>query len=239
MALVTQISFHAFTVLILLSLPASLSAATAVGFRSAGLRLSAPVVSFHEIRQSKLVRQGWDKSCGAAALSTILQYHYGHRVSEAAIAVTILKNVDPHRVRARGGFSLLDLKRFVRALGYEGKGYGGLTLQDLVKIKMPAIIPVRFRDFDHFVVFRGFAGNRVLLGDPAFGNLTMTSTRFHKIWKNGIGFIVAKTNTLPPGLSPLSPDELDMMVPNLKSVTRSVLRRGVIPVMRHPPAALR
>ena len=70
------------------------------------------------------------------------------RVSEGAIGGTILKDVDPHRVRARGGFSLLDLKRFVRALGYEGKGYGGLTLQDLVKIKMPAIIPVRFRDFD-------------------------------------------------------------------------------------------
>ena len=223
-----------FMALLLLSLPSSLLAGAAMPIRAGGMRLTKTVISLQELRQAKLVRQGWDTSCGAAALSTILQYHYQHQVSEAAIVVSILKNTDPLRVRDRGGFSLLDLKRFAQALGYKGKGYGGLTLKDITDFKMPAIIAVRIRGFDHFVVFRSFTGSRVLLGDPAFGNLTMTEEQFLDIWPNGIGFLVMKDDAEPPDLSPLTAEALDMRVPDLNYVSRAIRGGGPVPVTRRP-----
>ena len=39
-------------------------------------------------------------------------------------------------------------------------------------------------------MFRGRYGDRVLLADPAFGNLTMRVSRFLELWKGGIGFVV-------------------------------------------------
>ena len=112
-------------------------------------RISRPVMSFLEMRERNLVRQGWDISCGAAALSTVLTYHFGAPYSEATIAVSILRNTDPARVRERGGFSLLDLKRFAEAVGYSADGYANLTLEDLNEANVPAILPVRIQNLDH------------------------------------------------------------------------------------------
>ena len=96
-----------------------------------------------ELRWKNLTRQGWDMSCGAAALSTLLTYHHGKQFSEMAITLTILKNSDPAVVKKRGGFSLYDLKRFVRAVGFEGVGYGEMTLGDLELFDIPAILPTK------------------------------------------------------------------------------------------------
>jgi len=224
--------------LLIFGIPSLLYAQSRVAVRPGGIRILKHVTSFQELRQRKLVRQGWDISCGAAALSTLLKYHHENDVSEATIVVSILKNTDPKRVRERGGFSLLDLKRFVQAIGYVGKGYGELTLPDLVNFKVPSILPVRIKDYDHFVVFRGMAGSRIFIGDPAFGNLTMTQEQFEKIWPSGIGFFVMNKDVLPQDLTPLSPEALDMIIPNLNYVSRVVGRGSAVPRTRRPPAPL-
>jgi predicted double-glycine peptidase len=232
------LSVACISLFLVICMPSPLYADGMVSLRPGGIRVSKPVTSFQELRQRKLVRQGWDISCGAAALSTLLRYHHNDDVSEGTIVVSILNNTDPKRVRERGGFSLLDLKRFVKAVGYEGKGYGELTLQDVIDFRVPAIVPVRIRNYDHFVVFRGIAGGRVLIGDPAFGNLTMTAKRFEKIWPSGIGFIVTKKGVPAQDLTPLSPEALDMIVPNMNYVSRFVGRGSVVPKTRRPPAPL-
>ncbi len=112
------------------------------GVRVGGLRFTPEVESMAELRWKKLTRQGWDMSCGAAALSTLLIHHHGRQFSEMAVTLTILKNSDPAIVRARGGFSLYDLKRFVRAVGLDGVGYGEMTLDDLEHFDIPAILPI-------------------------------------------------------------------------------------------------
>ena len=203
-----------------------------ISFQSNGFRLQQPVQSFQERRQSKLIRQGWDISCGAAALSTLLWYYHEAKYHESTIALSMLKNTDPKRVRKRGGFSLLDLKRFVEAVGYIGKGYKGLTLDDLDSFNQPAIIAVRIKDYDHFVVYRGRVGNRVLVGDPAFGNLTLTFDEINKIWPNGIGFIVVKPGLSSLKLNAMSPEEMDMIVPNKKYISRFVRRLSPVPITR-------
>lgn len=197
-----------------------------------GGRINKPVRSFEEIRQAGVIRQRWDNSCGSAALSTLLSNYYGDKVSEALIITSILQRTDLRKVRARGGFSLLDLKRFVESRGYQGKGYAGLTLEEMAGMGMPAIVPVRIQEYDHFVLFRGMLGNHAVLSDPATGTMTMKSDRFQEIWKNGIGFIVLRQNAMPPS-NALAPKEEDFRMPEGAAITRSLLRTGVNALTRN------
>ena len=175
-----------------------------------------PVRSLLEMRQDRVVVQEWDLSCGAAALATLLNHQHGDPVSEREIAKGLIEReeylAEPLLVRARHGFSLLDLKRYVEKRGYRGMGYGQLTLADLLE-RAPMIVPVRFKGYNHFVVFRGARGNRVLLADPAFGNYTMLAPNFEDAWldygKFGkVGFAVARPEeaTPPNQLAPRATD---------------------------------
>ena len=211
----------------------------ALSLESGGTRIHAQVLSLQDIRQHHLVRQGWDTSCGAAALSTLLTHYFKNPASEASIVITILHNSDPERVRARKGFSLLDLKRYAEAVGFEAKGYGSLSLQDLLDFKVPSILPVKIRNYDHFVVFRGVAADRVALGDPAFGNITLTMAQFEDIWKSRIGFVVTRPGGLPNDENLLTLETLELMVPNLNAIMRSAGRTEVVPALSHPPLPLR
>jgi uncharacterized protein len=234
------------TLTVLLALccaPASAAAeslrTTPVAIHAGDSRMVRRVISFQELRQSKLVRQTWDSSCGAAALSTVLTYQFGLSVSEYAVAAVILRDSDPARVRARGGFSLLDLKRFVESIGLQGAGYGDMTLGDLASSSEPAIVPIRMRDLDHFVIFRGLRGDRVVLGDPAYGNLTLPRALFESYWKSRIAFYVRAQGAQPARSGALAATELDLFVPDLSYVSRLVRGEGPVPPMRQQPLALR
>jgi uncharacterized protein len=164
---------------------------------SAALGAEEPVRSLREIRQEKVVVQEWDTSCGAAALATLLRYQHGLALSEKQIAEAMLRRTDPLKVKTRGGFSLLDLKRYADRQGLEGVGYMKLELDDLLEMA-PAITPVVVRGYPHFVVVRGKAGDKVLIADPAFGNRTMDVRSFEKAWQGGIGFAVRRRDGKAP-----------------------------------------
>ena len=179
-------------------------------------------------------------SCGAAALSTMLTYYNGRPFSEMAITLSILKNTDPTIVRKRGGFSLFDLKRFVSAVGLNGLGYGDMTLDDLESFSIPAILPIRIKDFDHFVLFRKRLGNHILIGDPAFGNISLPADRFLKMWKSKIAFyVVTKEEKLLMAKqekittkSALTPQAMELAIPNQNYATRILNRIPVAPLTR-------
>jgi predicted double-glycine peptidase len=177
-----------------LTVASALSAGTVEGAERRTVR------SLLEIRQDKVVVQKWDLSCGAAALATLLNFQHGDMVSELEIALGLINRPEyienPELVQIRQGFSLLDLKRYVDGRGYEGIGYGRLTLADL-EAKAPILVPINTNGYNHFVVFRGRVGNRVLLADPAFGNHTMTVPAFERAWLEyanigKVGFVVAR-----------------------------------------------
>jgi hypothetical protein len=149
------------------------------------------VRSLAEIRFARVVMQRWDLSCGAAALATLLTYDLGDPVTERAAAETMLRRTDPIKVRVQGGFSLLDLYEFAEARGYEPSGYGHLSFQQLSKLS-PAIVPVRFHGYDHFVVFRGTRGGRAIFADPAFGERTVPIAEFERAWVRKVAFVVAR-----------------------------------------------
>jgi uncharacterized protein len=219
--------------------PAQALRTTTVVVRAGDARIVRPVVSFQELRQSRLVRQTWDSSCGAAALSTVLTYHFNLPISEYAIAALILRDSDPARVRARGGFSLLDLKRFVEYVGLQGAGYGGMSLADLTQSSEPAIVPIHLRGLDHFVIFRGVKGDRVVLGDPAYGNLTLPASVFEQVWQSRIAFYIRAPGGAQPARSQLAATELDLFVPDLSYVSRLMRGDGPAPVLRQPSLVAR
>lgn len=214
--------------------PAAVAASAAI--QPGGARVAVPVRSLQELRFVNLVPQSWDTSCGAAALSTLFTYHIGRPVTEYAVATYILRGVDPQRVRARSGFSLFDLKRFAQALGYRAEGYGSLTLKDLDELATAAIVPVRIHGFDHFVVLRDIVGGHVVIGDPAFGNLTMPVERFEQLWKGGIAFVVHDVASAEPGAALGATHIANLRVPDLPAVSRLLRGGGPVPVMRGQPA---
>ena len=155
------------------------------------------VRSLQEIRHDGVVLQKWDLSCGSAALSTLLTFDVGDPVSEEEIIASILQRADPVKIRARQGFSLLDLKRYAVARGHEADGYGNLDLKHLAQLA-PAIVPTVIGGNDHFVVFRGVEDGHVLLADPGFGNRSMTVDQFESVWPRRIAFVVKPGDDQPP-----------------------------------------
>jgi predicted double-glycine peptidase len=147
------------------------------------------VRSLVEIRNEQVVRQQWDYSCGAAAIATLLTYQLNHPVTERQVALGILRHTDAKLVRARLGFSLLDLKAYAATQGFAAAGFGQMTLSDLDGMA-PAIVPIRVHGFRHFVVYRGRRAERVLIADPSFGNRTLTTDAFRKVWANNVAFVV-------------------------------------------------
>ena len=181
-----------------------LSAASAADLGSAPG--PGPVTSLLEMRQEGVVIQKWDLSCGAAALATVLAYQHDDPVPEKEIAKALISRdkylEDLDILRAQRGFSLLDLKRYVDTRGYNGIGYKDLELEDLIRLA-PIMVPIVNHGYDHFVVFRGVHGDRVLLADPAWGNRTMRVERFSQVWLNHprlgrVGFIVAREDGPAP-----------------------------------------
>ncbi|HEX2531212.1 MAG TPA: C39 family peptidase [Burkholderiaceae bacterium] len=151
-----------------------------------------PVRSLLEMRQENLVIQRWDISCGAAALATVLTYDLGYPVSEAQVAKGMLRQTDPMRVKYRGGFSLLDMKRYAAQIGFDSDGYTGMSLENLAS-RLPMIVPTRLSGYDHFVIVRKITEQHVYIADPAFGNYRISHSRFVDRWL-GIGFEVRPRN---------------------------------------------
>ncbi len=178
------------------------------------------VTSLLEMRRDKVVIQEWDLSCGAAALTTLLQYQHGEQVTEKEVAMNLMKReeyiANPQLVQLREGFSLLDLKQYVDARGYQGNGFGKLQLKDLAS-RAPLIVPIKTNGYNHFVIYRGMLGNRVLLADPAWGNRTMMVEDFLESWLEypalgRIGFAVQRRDgaVTPNQLAP-DPEQFVML----------------------------
>jgi uncharacterized protein len=151
-----------------------------------------PVRSLLEIRQEGVIVQKWETSCAAAALATVLTFSQNDPVTEKFVAQRMLRSTDPIKVKVRGGFSLLDMKRFVETRGFTGTGYKDLSFKELLSLPNP-IVPIDFYGNEHFIVVRGLnSTGQVDIADPGFGNTSMSVTEFQSVWKSGIGFVVSR-----------------------------------------------
>jgi predicted double-glycine peptidase len=180
-----------------------------------GLSVERRVVSFGEQRWKSVVRQQLDYSCGAAALATLLQYHYQDPVPEAEIIESMIALGDADRIR-REGFSLLDLQNFAQQRGYQTRGFR-IGPEVLDRLVIPSITLVTTRGYGHFVVLKGALDDDVYLADPALGHRVMRKDAFVEEWAGVVFFVAAERDD--PSLSPLEQLASNRLAP------RSLVRR--------------
>lgn len=174
------------------SLAASLAAGSAlageVWVPAMGGITVRPIESVRERAFSRTVHQQFDFSCGSAAVATLLTYQYDDPVSEQEVFQGMWAHGDQAKIREEG-FSLLDMKRYLDAQGYDANGYEA-PLEKLVENSVPAIMLISDRGYNHFVVVKGVSKDRVLLGDPSRGARVMPRERFERLLVTPIIFVV-------------------------------------------------
>ncbi len=163
-----------------------------------------------------IVHQAFDYSCGSAALTTILEFHLGLAVTEKDAMEGMLEHGEKEKIIARRGFSLLDMKRYVATLGSDSGGFRA-DINDLAKLDQPAIVPIDYAGFKHFVVVKGIRDGRVYIADPSAGNIAFSVEEFTGLWDKGTLFVIYPSKTRPVVQSSLrlTDDEMGAISPDL------------------------
>lgn len=154
-----------------------------------GLAMRVPVVSYKDYTFQRVEPQAYDFSCGAAAVATLLTYHYGQPTTEQEVFTAMWRNGDRAKIVSQG-FSMLDMKNYLTSRGLKAGGFQ-VPLDAIIKEGVPVITLIDMDGYKHFVVIKGIDGDRVLLGDPRRGNITVPRDEFEASW-NGIVLVVAE-----------------------------------------------
>ena len=187
---------------------------------------AVPATSLREAKFSAMVRQQYDFSCGSAALSTLLTYHYRFKVSEADVFQAMFAQGDPEKIR-KEGFSMLDMKRYLGQHGFVADGFEA-PLAKLSEVGIPAIVLINDHGYNHFVVVKGLRDGRVLLGDPSGGTRALTISAFEAIWVNQILFVITNRQDTA-GFNMASDWRVAVRAPLGQGVDRSGLGSVVLP----------
>lgn len=174
-----------------------------------------------------IVKQVYDYSCGSAALTTLLNGYIGEKLTEQETMNGLMRYGEYDRIVERRSFSLLDMKRFVTALGYNSGGFKG-QFSDLTKLDKPAIVPIAYAGFKHFVVFKAYRDGRVFIADPALGNLSFSAEHFQEIWDNNTLFII------DPPVGRELPGLLALQESDMRIVEDSMIDRFAFVDVRYP-----
>jgi predicted double-glycine peptidase len=195
-----------------------------------GSNFSVPVASMKALRYQSTLRQQYDFSCGSAAVATLLTHHYGHRVSEQFVFEQMFALGDKPTIR-REGFSMLDIKRFLAGQGFSADGFK-LPLQKLIDAKLPAIVLVAEKGYHHFVVIKGAASGRILIGDPAGGTRSLSRATFEQIWTSKLLFVI-HGSARTPAFNRLADWRAAPTAPLSTGINRDGL--GAITMSKHGP----
>jgi uncharacterized protein len=157
------------------------------------------VQSLKERRMESVIPQSLDYSCGAAAVATLLNYHFGHEVTEVDALQGMFEHGDQEGIRKRG-FSMLDMKRYAEARGLQVEGFKVEDLDTLKKLEIPVITLVDTALYKHFVVIRGVDDRFVYVADPSWGNRRLLREDFQKNWNQVILVLAGPVRGNPTGL---------------------------------------
>lgn len=142
-----------------------------LGTHSAAGRLS--VRSWKSLRDDRIVKQDLDYSCGAASLATLLGQFYGKHLSEEILLRAMDKGDD------RASFD--DMAKALPRFGFKAQGFAA-NWEQLVQLRIPVIVYLKYRKDDHFSVLRGIDNDTVWLADPSQGNRTFSKEQFLEMW---------------------------------------------------------
>lgn len=150
------------------------------------------VTSWTAQRKQDVVIQKRDYSCGAAALATLMRYHWEDRqITETQLLHETVRmlNVEEFKDRVKNGLSLTDLRRLAVRVGYNAS-IGELSFETLSESKVPVVVGIIINEYDHFVVFRGTDGQYVYLADPSRGKVRLPIADFLDQWQENLVLVV-------------------------------------------------
>lgn len=157
----------------------------------------APQQTWAEQRMRSVLLQRHDPGCGPAALATLLRFVLDVDVTEEEL----LKEMIVARLQSgtmQGGFSFRDLMGVAEGRGYETLA-GRAPLEELRMLNLPAMVLIERGGMRHFVVLWGVVEDRVHLGDPLIGNVTLPATDFAGEWVGETLLIVLPPQEQLPG----------------------------------------
>lgn len=131
------------------------------------------IQSWKEKKDSNVIKQDLDYSCGASSLATILTYFYQKPTSERQI----LDDMALSDVMA----SFSDLATVSQKYGFVAKGFT-TNYDTLSKLKIPAIVYLNHKRSDHFSVVRAIDNDRIYLADSSWGNRVLSKKQFEQMW---------------------------------------------------------
>ena len=235
-------SVHTFVSLMLLALACTGSAGcslmttrkdgdVAAFVRNEDRQVRKYVKNWEEVKQQNVVMQDHEYTCGAASLATLMQHYFGDDVTEKQILNVIEKQMPQEEwvEKFTTGLSVRDLMRAARSgeFGYEAEARE-LKLSDLVELTAPVIVHLEKNDFQHFVVYRGIADDRVYLADPILGNVRMSVDEFRQQW-TGIAMALSKEGVDPGDDHALAVDKKRASQPELQTARRGIHLRPTRP----------
>lgn len=177
----------------------------AIPGQTTGFRVS--VTPEKALRQKGIAMQKFDYSCGSAALTTLLNQEKGLSLNEEEVIDGLILHGETEKIIQGRRFSLLDVKRYLASRGIGSAGYSA-GLQDLPDIPAPSLMSISIKGFKHFVVYQGLADGHIILSDPAFGNMSVTTAKFATLWKQKIFLALNETVKNGANVKHLSEDKL-------------------------------
>ena len=163
-------------------------AASPVVVYAGAAREEIRVKSMRERRDAGVVKQGYDFSCGAASLATLLTYGLNDAVGEGALLHALLDPLSPVQLAAlqQKGLSLFNLQQLAQQRGHKAQGFR-IHASQLENVSYPVIVFIKPHGYPHFAVFKGLRGDRVFMADPSLGNTRMPLYRFLDMWADASG----------------------------------------------------
>jgi len=130
------------------------------------------VKSFSSLKLKGTVLQGYEASCGAAAMATVLGL-YGKKTSE----IEVLKVAPKSDM-----LSFAELTKIADTFGFQAAGYK-INIDTFNKLRSPVIARVDNREnYAHFVVVVNHDGDFVGVFDPSFGYYVQSKKEFFEWW---------------------------------------------------------
>lgn len=193
-------------------------------------RFEKPVHTWLAQKRVNVVMQKQDYSCGAAAMATVARYYWGDPVGEHYFLSTIVGMLTHEQLedRIKNGLTMTDMRLAAVKLGYVST-IGRLSYDELTQAKVPLVVGITVRGFDHFVVYRGSDDYYVYLADPIRGNLRIPAWEFVKQWQKNAVLVLAKPGQGPREHSPLTVTDAEKQV---GAANLSFLRRNILPPPR-------
>lgn len=177
-------------------------AAMANDFVGQSRGLAYRLVPQTEMHYRSVVMQQADWSCASASMATLLWEKFEEDVPENAlfglIVMTLADDAVAMKRLEERGMSASHLMQMAKAAGYQGQGVRRSLAGLLEKESLPVIAHITEphpdqpdRNFEHWVVVSGIAGERVMVRDPVRGNRRMPLYAFRTAWidKDGKGFL--------------------------------------------------